>query len=300
VSETLGILGAGAFGTALADVLGAAGRRVVVNADPARVCGEARLVVLAVSSRRARELVPELGKHVDGRHMVVHALGALLAPGGDAAAELRVSELLRRETAVRRIGVIAGPALARDLLERTPAALLVASPHREVVTLTQTLLSSPPALRVYGSPDLVGAELAAAIAGALTVGMGMADALGFGPGPRALLVTRAVAEAARLVVAAGGRERTMSGLAGLGNLLVRSSSASSERSDDYQLGLVVGRGETPARESEGARTLPALVRLARTLGVRVPILAGLEGALHERRPIAGAVEALLESHALEE
>jgi glycerol-3-phosphate dehydrogenase (NAD(P)+) len=168
-----------------------------------------------------------------------------------------------------------------------------------VVAQAQRVLSAPPALRVYGSSDLAGAELAAALAGAFTLGVGLADGLDVGPGPRALFITRAHAEGSRLTVAAGGEARTMTGLAGLGNVLARSSPGTSDRSDDYQLGLAIGRGAPVAgvKHSEGARTLPALLRLAERRGARMPILRALQAAVHEGLPIDKVIGKLLESHA---
>jgi glycerol-3-phosphate dehydrogenase (NAD(P)+) len=326
----VGNIGAGAFGTALADVIASAGRRVLLEtgdvelarelngrhthrrlpgitvsprvratASVPEVVGEARLLVLAVSSRRAREVVPELGKVTTGAHAIVHAIGALVQHGGAGSAMVRMSELLRLETPVRRLGVLVGPALARDLAERRPAALVVASPYAEVVSAAQRALSTPPTLRVYGSRDLVGAEIASALAGAFTLGLGMADTLDFGPGPRALLITRGMAEGARLLIAAGGQARTMAGLAGLGNVLARSSPGAAEHSDDYQLGVALARGQARGT-SEGLRTLPSLIGLAEALGVRMPILRALAGSAVDGVPIAQAVTRLLEHHADEE
>jgi glycerol-3-phosphate dehydrogenase (NAD(P)+) len=335
VSDTLGIIGAGAFGTALADVVAQQGTtvwidtadeadarainethrhekrlpgvtlspRVRATASVAEVAANARLLVFAVSSRRAREVALVLGRAVDGRHAIVHAIGALVEDGqGDDGALVRVSELLRATTGVRRIGVLAGPALSRDLVERRPAALIVASPFDEVVAAVQRLVSAPPSLRIYGSSDLAGAEIASALAGALTVGVGLADGIDVGPGPRALLVTRGMAEGARLVVAAGGEARTMTGLAGLGNVLARSSPGTSDRSDDYQLGLAIGRGTPVAsvRASEGSRTAPALLRLAERVGTRLPILRALHLAVGEQLPLPKVIATLLDHHAEEE
>jgi len=334
VSDTLGIIGAGAFGTALADVVAQQGTtvwidtadeadarainethrhekrlpgvklspRVRATADVAEVAANARLLILAVTSRRAREVVLQLASAVDGRHAIVHAIGALVEDGHGDAAEVqmvRVSELVRAETAVRRIGVLAGPGLAWDLVERRPAALIVASPFDELVTTAQRVLSAPPALRVYGTSDLAGAEVASALGGAFTLGLGLADGLDVGPGPRALFITRAIAEGARLATAAGGEALTMTGLAGLGNVLARSSPGTSDRSDDYQLGLAIGRGAPVAgvRHSEGSRTVPSLLRLAERLGTRVPILRALHAAVHEGLPMQKVIGKLLESHA---
>ncbi len=334
MSDTLGIIGAGAFGTALADLVAQHGTtvwldteheddarainethrherrlpgvtlsaRVRATADVSEVAANARLLILAVSSRRAREVVPELGRSVDGRHAILHAIGALVARDDTDTPLVRVSELIRAETSVRRIGVLAGPALARDLASRSPCALVVASPFDEVLAAAQRVLSAPPTLRIYGTHDLAGAEIAAALAGAFTLGLGLADGLGVGPGPRALLITRGMAEASRLTTLAGGEARTMTGLAGLGNVLARSSPGTSDRSDDYQLGLAIGRGEPPAatKPSEGSRTLPSLLRLARRVGARMPILAALHAAVHEALPIDKVISKLLESHAEEE
>src|SRR5262249_21715898 len=139
----------------------------------------------------------------------------------------------------------------------------------EVIAATRTALDVPAALHVYGSHDRVGVELASALSGALTIAVGLADGLSLGIGPRAVLICRAVAEGTRLLTAAGAEAPTFGGLAGLGNLLVRSSG---DRSDDYQLGVAAARGE-PRRATEGARAAAAGLALATKLGVRAPILA---------------------------
>src|SRR3990167_5770848 len=129
-----------------------------------------------------------------------------------------------------KIGALAGPALPGALAIGEFSSMVVASPFDEVVAETRRLLNAPPVLRVYGSKDLSGVELASALSGAYIVALGLADGLGMGAGPRAVLITRAIAEASRLGAALGADPRTFSGLAGLGNILVR---AGSERSADY-------------------------------------------------------------------
>ncbi len=303
--DTVGIVGAGPFGTALASVLSRAGRRVVLwsrdadvvaaiearranprfpsaplphplvaTTDRAQLAAEARFIVLAVVSGNARDRARALGDVVDGSHIVVHAIGAL-SPHGDQ----RVSEVMAEGLPTQKLGALAGPALPGDLAEGNYASMVVASAFDEVIAEGRRLLNAPPMLRVYSSKDLVGVELASALAGAYTVALGMSDALGITAGPRAVLITRAVAEASRLGAAAGADARTFSGLAGLGNLLVRAHNP--ERSADYALGRRLAEGVVSGEttRSEGARAAAAGMALADRLRVRMPVLQGVAAVL---------------------
>jgi glycerol-3-phosphate dehydrogenase (NAD(P)+) len=320
--DTVGIAGAGAFGTALGSVLARAGRRVVLwsrdaavvdairatrrsprlpaallpepleaTSDPRRLASEARFVVLAVTSTNVRDRARELGDVIDGSHIVVHAIGALAAGAAGATTAERVSQVMEQGLPTLKIGAIAGPALPDDLAEGKYSSIVVASAFDEVVAEGRRLLNAPPVLRVYGSRDLVGVELASALSGAFTIALGLSDGLGVGPGTRAVLLTRALAEASRLGAAAGADPRTFSGLAGLGNLLVRAS----DRSDDYRLGrrlAEVRRSDAahpdpradarPEALTEGARATLAGAELAAQLKVRVPVLQGLAAVLTGR------------------
>lgn len=315
--ETVGIVGAGAFGTALGSVLARAGRRVLMwsrdpaivaaiqterrcprlpqallpdpldaTADPRRLAAEARFLVLATTSTGVRSRARELGDVLDGSHIVVHAVGALAAPTNE-----RVSEVMAQGLPTLKVGVIAGPALPQDLAEGQFSSMVVASRFDEVVREGRRLLNAPPQLRVYSSKDLVGVELASALAGAYTVALGLSDGLGMPPGPRAVLITRAVAEASRLGVAAGAEARTFAGLAGLGNLLVRTTG---DRSADYLLGRRLAEGVLAAdvARTEGARAALAGSELAKTLRVRMPVLQGVAAVLSgkvEPRELASMV-----------
>lgn len=303
-ADTVGIVGAGAFGTALGSVLARAGRRVLMwsrdpaiaaaitetrrnprqpavelaapleaTADPRRLAAEARFLVLATTSTAVRARARELGDVCDGSHIVVHAIGALAAPTNE-----RVSEVMVQGLPTLKVGVLAGPALPADLAEGDFSSMVVASRFDEVCAEARRLLNAPPGLRLYSSKDLVGVELASALSGAYTVALGLSDGIGMKAGPRAVLVTRAVAEASRLGVAAGAEARTFAGLAGLGNLLVRSSS---DRSADYLLGRRLADGvlSADAERTEGARAALAGIELARSLRVRMPVLQGLAAVL---------------------
>jgi glycerol-3-phosphate dehydrogenase (NAD(P)+) len=265
---------------------------IEVTTDPRVLAREAHLVVLAVASTDVRARAQEIGALLDGSHLVVHAVGALARGAGaradsDATADERVSEAVAQGVPTQRIGVLAGPALPAEMAHGRFASMVVASAFDEVVRETRRLISTPPALRVYGSHDLIGVELASAMAGAYTIALGLSDGIQVGPGPRAVLITRAIAEAGRLGVAAGGDVKTFSGLAGLGNLLVRSMPASAAvnaatagedrrrgQGAEYQIGLELARGTLveDALSSEGARAALAIERLARRLKVRMPLL----------------------------
>jgi len=336
-ADTVGIVGAGTFGTALGSVLARAGRRVVMwsrdltiveaiqkarrcprlpsavlpdpleaTSDPKYLAGEARFLVFAVSSRDVRERSRELGDVIDGSHIVVHAIGALPAPpprNGTRSSEPveRVSEVMLAGLPTLKIGALAGPALPADLADNLYSSMVIASRFDDVLAEGRRLLNAPPVLRVYSSRDLVGVELASALSGAYTVALGMADGLGTGPGPRAVLITRAVAEASRLGHAAGAEPRTFAGLAGLGNLLVRSV-LGTDRSPDYTLGRRLADGVVTADSSrtEGARAALAAVELAASLHVRMPVLQGIAGVLTGKLEPREAAKQIGDTVAVEE
>ena len=323
-ADTVGIVGAGPFGTALGSALARTGRRVVLwSRDPAivesirttqrcprlpeavlppplEVTGdvrvlvrEARFLVMAVSSTDVRDRAKELGAFIDGSHIVVHAIGALAAPDN-----ARVSEVLHQGLPPLKLGALAGPALPADLAQGAYSSMVVASTYNEVTHEGRRLLNAPPALRVYTSKDLPGVELASALSGAYTVALGLCDGLGVSAGPRAVLLTRAIAEASRLGHAAGAELRTFAGLSGLGNLLVRSS----ERSNDYLLGRRLAEGTITAdvRRTEGARAALAGVELAVKLKVRMPVLAGIAAVLDGKLDAKAAAQLIGDTVAAEE
>jgi glycerol-3-phosphate dehydrogenase (NAD(P)+) len=325
-ADTVGIIGAGSFGTALASVLARAGRHVVLwsrdeavvnainttrkcprlpdaplpapleaTADPRRLASEARFLVMAVSSRDIRDRAKELGGFLDGSHIVVHAIGALAAPTNE-----RVSEVMEQGLPTLKIGVIAGPALPADLAAGEFSSVVVASRFDEVVSEARRLLNAPPTLRVYSSKDLAGVELASALSGAYTVALGLCDGLDMGAGPRAVLITRVVAEAGRLIQAAGAESRTFAGLAGLGNMLVRGGKRIG--SQDYQLGRRLAEGKVAAESerTEGARAALAGAVLADRLRVRMPVLTGVAAVLAGRAEPRDTAKLIGDTVAIEE
>jgi glycerol-3-phosphate dehydrogenase (NAD(P)+) len=322
--DRVGIVGAGTFGTALANrICGperpvllwsqtkavvdeinqnhtnderlsdvALSEHVVATADPEELGRQCRFIVFAVNSEEVRGRARTVGDVTDGSHILVHAIGALTDPD-----EIPVSEVLREEAPTLRVGALAGPALPADLVAGRVSSMVCASRFSEVRDEGRRLLSALPSLRLYTSDDLVGVELASALAGAYTVALGLADGLKVGWGTRAVLLTRAVAEASRLGCRLGGQARTFSGLAGLGNILVRATEATA--TPDYRLGLALAEGdrERDVGRCEGPRAVHAACRLARRLGEHAPVLSGLSAVLDGTLGPAEAASQIAESAA---
>lgn len=242
---------------------------------------DARFVVLAVPSGVAGAVLDDLGPHLDGTHYVLHGIRGLV---GEELAT--VSDLVRSHTAARRVGALGGPALADDLVAGRPSVLVAASRYPELTELASELLGSS-AVRVYPTRDLVGLEWASALVGCLSIALGYARGLGTSPGLVAALTTRAVGEAARLVAAAGGDERTMLGLAGFGDLL-----AAIEQNDrpEVRLGRALAKGlslDAAVAEArlrvEAIELVPRVVAWAEGRGVRAPIFRALAKGVVEGR-----------------
>ncbi len=250
------VLGAGRFGQALA--LGAARTGAVlvwsrrdpgfdhanirVTQDLAEV-GQAELILLAAPSRHAPELLHQAGHHLDGGHLLVHVSRGLLDD------ELHtLSHLIKLDTPCRRVGVLAGPINVELLIKATPGAAVVGSEFPEVVDAVRAAIGSP-TLRIYGSDDLRGVELAAALTGLLLFTVGYTQRLGLGPASIGALVTRGVAEVTRIGQALGAGFEAFSGLACFGDLLA--AVAGSDR-PELVLGQALATGATPEQARERA------------------------------------------------
>lgn len=325
-ADTVGIVGAGPFGLALAAVLGRAGRQVllwsrseevVTEIASRRMCtrmpslklpecvsavsevqdfaNRARFLIVAVGSESVRQRLRALGDAVDGSHIAVHAIGAFAAPN-----DQRVSQVISEETAILRTGVIAGPSMPTDLAAGRGTSLLCASAFDEVTSECRRLISIPQTMRLYRSRDIVGAELASALSGAYTIAVGLADGLKVGIGIRSVLITRAASEMAHLGAAVGAESKTFFGLAGLGNLLVRSSVEGEHQSPSYRFGRSIAEGGAPTSDNEGARAAHAGARMARAHGLKLSILETTSQILRGDLDVGQAAEQILRSVAGEE
>ena len=259
-----------------------------ITADPAEAA-EAELALLAVPTQPLRAVLARLPTALPPLILCCKGLEA-----GTARLPL---EVLAEARPGHPAGVLSGPNFAHEVAAGLPAASVVASADAALRQMTQALLSGG-RLRLYASADTVGVQLGGAAKNVLAIAAGVATGAGFGENARAALITRGLAELSRLVVGLGGEATTAAGLSGLGDLLLTATGSSSRNAS---LGLALGRGLTLAealagREgvTEGVATAPALLARAAAAGVELPICAIVAALLDGQLDATGALHALLD------
>lgn len=321
--DSIGIVGGGAWGTALAQAMRCAGRDVVLWArepdvvsaintrhvnetflpgvalDPAiRATGsladaaacDALLLVAPAQHVRAisKELRPNLRK---GQPVVMCAKGIEQASGK------MMGDVLAAELPDVTEAVLSGPSFAADVARGLPAALTVACADEQVGRALAEQLGGP-AFRLYWTNDIVGVELGGALKNVLAIAAGIVDGKGLGASAHAALVTRGFAEMRRLGAALGARPETLIGLSGLGDLIL---TCGSPQSRNMSLGRALGRGETLSQAlagkvsvSEGVYTATAVRRLAAEKGVEMPICAAVCDVVEGRASVDDAIVELMQ------
>jgi glycerol-3-phosphate dehydrogenase (NAD(P)+) len=317
----LAVLGAGAWGTALAAHTLRAGHEVRLWArreDVARTINERRRnpahlpdLELPEGLRASTEL-PRVVEDAEAVLVVVPSefcrtvYRALhpVAPAGAALVSatkgiepdtlLRMSEVAAAEAPGRPQAVISGPSFALEVARERPTAIVAASPDQSLAEAVQKALSTR-ALRVYRSDDVVGVELGGALKNVIAIAAGIVDGLGYGHNTLAALVTRGLAEITRLAVALGGRADTLAGLAGLGDLVLTSTG---DLSRNRRVGQSLGAGRTREEATagivaEGVRTTLAACSLADRAGIEMPIARAMRGVLYHGRSPREALDELM-------
>jgi len=317
--RTIGILGAGAFGTALANACARAGRLVeLYDSDPAVMAdvrknraNSTRLpgiliepavafaeslqdaaghdaLLLAVPTQNFRELCAEIAPFVGAGTPLVACAKGIERSSGMFVTEI-VAELI---PSARRL-ILSGPSFASDLAKGLPVAVTIAAAEEGLAaTLAETLSSQN--FRLYHSTDVRGVEIGGAAKNVLAIAGGIVAGRNLGASAQAALITRGFAELARFGRAYGANPETLMGLSGLGDLIL---TGTTPQSRNYMLGYAIGRGEIPAVSTgplaEGAFTAPVLVELARKKGVDMPIAETVDTLLAGRVGIDEAIAQLL-------
>ena len=310
MNKSVAVIGAGAWGTALAILLAKAGREVTLWARDAqkaeamrqrrenprlpgarlppslRVTAEmpgADILLITVPMQHLRGLLPALPS---GAPLV------LCCKGLEQATLMLPPEI----AAPRPCAILTGPNFAHEIAAGLPAAAVLATPDANLRTALIAALCTPK-FRLYGSPDITGAALGGAAKNVIAIAAGVVMGAGLGENARAALITRGLAEIARLAAALGGKVETISGLSGLGDLLLTCTGTSSR---NYSLGFTLGQGRSLAEilgsraaVTEGVHTAPALLARAGFAGVEMPITQAVTKLLSGEMNVPQTMAALM-------
>jgi glycerol-3-phosphate dehydrogenase (NAD(P)+) len=320
--RSVAVLGAGAWGTALAQVVATAGREVALWAlEPEVVAGvndahenalylpglplhpnlratgameeaaRADLYLLVPPAQHMRSVLRALRPHLKPGAPIV-----LCAKGVERGTLALMTDVLAAEIPEATPAVLSGPGFAKDVARGLPTATTIASPNQ---ALAQRIVATIglPTFRPYVADDLIGAEIGGAVKNVIAIACGVAEGRKLGDGARAALITRGFAELMRLGLAMGAKGETLAGLCGLGDLVLTCASLTSRNTS---LGAALGEGRKLSdilaeRRSvaEGAESAPAVVALAAKYKVDMPICAAVDDIIAERVSIDEAITALL-------
>ncbi|MFD9285694.1 NAD(P)H-dependent glycerol-3-phosphate dehydrogenase [Streptomyces mirabilis] len=319
------VLSAGSWGTTMAKVFADAGSDVTIHArrpevvaeinvrhqnarylpdvvlpdrlratvDPVEALAGARHVVLSIPAQALRANLAAWASHIEPDAVVVSSMKGVETNSG-----LRMSEVIHQVTGIpfERIAVLSGPNLAREIAAGQPAASVIACPDETAAAALQKACHTP-YFRPYTGTDVAGCELGGAIKNVIALAVGLAAGLGVGNNARALLVTRGLAETARLGQAMGADPLTFSGLAGVGDLI---ATCSSPLSRNRRFGEHLGQGMSveeataaTGQTAEGVKSCRAILDLSRVHGVEMPITEVVAAVIDGTTSVPDAAAALL-------
>jgi glycerol-3-phosphate dehydrogenase (NAD(P)+) len=333
MSQTIAVIGAGGWGTALAITMARVHsdvrlwvfepelaetirdeRRNPVYLDGVKVTSGiavsssledvldgADIVISAMPSHVCRSVWQQMLPHVRPNMKLVTA-----TKGIEAGSLMRMSEVIADVVGASftpQVAAISGPTFAREVAQGKPTALVVASPDEVLRQQLQQDLTAPQ-FRLYTNPDIIGVEIGASVKNIIAIAAGVVSGLDLGHNATAALITRGLVEIMRLTEACGGRRETLAGLAGLGDLVL---TCTGQLSRNRQVGIALGEGKTKAEiissmrmVAEGIKTSESTHTLAKKLGVEMPIAQRIYAVLYEGKDLARAIDELMERELKEE
>jgi glycerol-3-phosphate dehydrogenase (NAD(P)+) len=332
--KSVGVIGMGSFGTAIANILAeknkviAYARRpelveeinerhtvdgseihvgIVATSDPKLLCEDCDIIFIMIPSMAFQEVIRTFSPYLYPYHIVIHGTKGLCInlPDGQKLTEttkinrkhiLTMSEVIVKETVVVRVGCLAGPNLAKELVMGQPAATVVASKFNEVILAGQRLLRSDK-FQVYGNSDIVGVELSGVLKNIIAIAAGALAGMGLGENAKGLLISRGMVELIYLGNALGGSLKSFIGLAGIGDLV---TTCNSTLSRNYTVGYRLAKGETleeimstMEEVAEGINTVKVMKAFVEETGMRAPITENLFKVLFEDLKIEDALQYLM-------
>jgi glycerol-3-phosphate dehydrogenase (NAD(P)+) len=319
----VGIIGAGAWGTALAQVISAAGRDVTlwaresdlvsymqthhennqflpdIKIDPSIQVTESisevtncDIILVVVPAQHLRATLKSIKSSLrKGQPLLICSKGVEIETG------LLMSQIAEQEVPNAPIGILTGPTFATEMAKGLPSAMTLAYIDTEQATAIMDALSSRN-LRLYHSKDIIGAQLGGAIKNVVAIACGAVHGLGLGENARAALMTRGIAEIGRLASSMGAKKETLMGMCGFGDLVL---TCSSMQSRNFSLGSDLGKGRSLEdimaernAVTEGVHTSQALMVMAKNHAVEMPIAEAVYKCLNEDMPIRDAVNHMLQ------
>ncbi|WP_017733464.1 NAD(P)H-dependent glycerol-3-phosphate dehydrogenase [Nafulsella turpanensis] len=333
-NKPVGVIGAGSFGLAMANMLARKNdvllyarrpeaveyiqshetykgkplhQRIKAINNMQELAERCSVIFPIVPAANFRAMMKDLAPHLHPYHILIHGTKGLdicLPKGGrtkdmppiDRSCIRTMSEVIREESVVVRIGCLAGPNLATELVQQQPAATVVASHFREVINEGIRLLRNE-RFQVYGSSDLIGVELCGVLKNIIAIAAGGLSGLGLGENARALLISRGMVEMIYLGRALGGNVQAFIGLAGVGDLV---ATCTSRLSRNFTVGYRLAQGETldqilstMEETAEGVQTVKIMTEIADNLNVRAPITQMLHKVLFENMKVEEALQYLM-------
>lgn len=254
------------------------------------ICGR-EVLVLAVPSSFTRSTARRMKPYVSEKQIVVN-----VAKGVEDRTLMTLSEIIEEEVPQAEVAVLSGPSHAEEVGKGVPTTIVVGTKKKAVAEYLQNLFMND-VFRVYTSPDIMGIELGGALKNVVALAAGIADGLGYGDNTKAALITRGIAEIARLGVAMGAKFETFCGLTGIGDLIV---TCASMHSRNRRAGILIGKGYSmdEAMEEvnmvvEGVYSAKAAIGLARKYNIQLPIIEQVNKVLFDKKPAAEAVKELM-------
>lgn len=317
------IIGAGSWGTALASVLDFNGHQVTVwsvveeeiemlkeqrehvtklpgvklsekiifTTDLKDAVKDRDLLVLAVPSVYTRSTAKNMRPFVNDGQLLVN-----VAKGIEEKTLMVLSDIIKEEIPQADVAVLSGPSHAEEVGRRLPTTCVAGADTREAAEYIQNVFMND-VFRVYTSPDMLGIELGGALKNVIALAAGMADGLGYGDNTKAALITRGITEIGRLALAMGAKYETISGLTGIGDLIV---TCASRHSRNRKAGMLIGQGKTMEEAMkevqmvvEGVYSAKAAIGLSEKYQVPMPIIEQVNLVLFHEKPVKEAVQELM-------
>ena len=321
--DCVGVVGGGSWGTTIAHLLGKSGNKVLlwlrdpqlietINrqhqnpkytetmplsenitaiGDLQQLAQHCAIIFVTVPSHGFREVAYLLGNYVTGDQIIISGCKGL-----EANTRCRMTSIIQEETCVKKIGVLAGPNLYKEILQESPCATVLASHYNEVIQSGRQLFRLP-YFKIYGSEDILGVELGSVIQNVIAIAAGIVDGLGFGMSTKAMLLTRGMIEMGRVGNRMGADPLTFTGLSGLGDMVV---GCCSRLSQDYLVGYGLSQGknlgqilEETKAAAEGINACKVLYEFTVEERLDVPIVHGVYQIVHQNKSIRDVIADLM-------